>query len=463
MSAPAIRQTADHLCRVSAAPPSRPGRAAARLGRMAKRAMGWAVICLLALVAVIAGPLPGVGPEEAVAAETARAVGLRFGMHPDKTRLVIDLDRRVDFRAFTLSGPDRVVIDFRNLDWQILDKGENSGAGLIARYRVGLFEPGVYRMVLDLSQPSQIDSMFVLPAQDGLPPRFVVDLSRTSAQSFARTTLKGEPEDRFDGTKVAAAPQPPAGQAAVAAAPILPDAARPRARTDGRRIVAIDAGHGGIDPGAIGITGVQEKSITLAMAKALAQELEKTGCYKAVLTRDRDIFIRLRDRVAIARAAQAELFISIHADSVQNPRTRGLSIYTLSERASDGVAAQLADSENKSDLIAGVDLSTESAEVTSILIDLARRETMNLSARFAGHVIGQVQPHTELLTKPVRSAGFAVLKAPDMPSVLIETGFLSNRQDEKVLQDSAHRAKLARSIVGAVDQFFAAEQTWSRL
>ncbi|GGB40196.1 N-acetylmuramoyl-L-alanine amidase [Tistrella bauzanensis] len=429
------------------------------MGRIVRRLMSLVLLSLLCLSGVI---LPGTGVAEAGAADVARATGLRFGLHPDKTRLAIDLDRRVDFRAFTLSGPDRVVIDFRGLDWQILDRGENDGAGLIARYRVGLFEPGVYRMVLDLTQPSQIDAMFVLPAQDGMPPRFVVDLSRTTPQAFAKATLKGEPEDRFDGTKVAAA-SPSAASQTLSAAPALPDAVKPRQRADGRRVVAIDAGHGGIDPGAIGISGVQEKSITLAFAKALAVELEKTGRYKPVLTRDRDIFIRLRDRVSIARAADAELFISIHADSVGNPRTRGLSIYTLSERASDGVAAELADSENKADLIAGVDLSTESAEVTSILIDLARRETMNLSARFAGHIIGQVQPHTELLRKPVRSAGFAVLKAPDMPSVLIETGFLSNRQDEKVLQDPSHRSRLVRGMVSAVDQFFAAEQTWSRL
>jgi N-acetylmuramoyl-L-alanine amidase len=221
----------------------------------------------------------------------------------------------------------------------------------------------------------------------------------------------------------------------------------------------IDAGHGGVDPGAIGHDGVYEKSIVLAAAKALKAALEETGRYKAVLTRTDDSFIRLRERIAIARRVDADLFVSLHADSIKDSSLRGLSVYTLSENASDNEAEALATSENKADIVAGIDLSQQEPEVTNILIDLAQRRTMNYSARLAGYVVHELERETKLLTRPHRFAGFAVLKAPDVPSVLVELGFLSNREDSRRLNDPAYRRKVATGLTRAIDRYFQGVQS----
>ncbi len=219
-------------------------------------------------------------------------------------------------------------------------------------------------------------------------------------------------------------------------------------------VVAIDPGHGGQDPGAISLGGDYEKRITLAIARALREELAALGRYKVVFTRNNDSFIRLRDRIAIARAAGADIFVSLHADTISNDAVRGLSVYTLSERASDAEAAALAERENKVDLIAGVKLAGETPEVSNILIDLIQRETMNNSARFASLLVEELQQQTTLLPRTHRFAGFAVLKAPDVPSVLVELGYLSNESDERLLLSRPHRQKLARGIARAIDRYF---------
>jgi N-acetylmuramoyl-L-alanine amidase len=223
-------------------------------------------------------------------------------------------------------------------------------------------------------------------------------------------------------------------------------------------VVVLDPGHGGKDPGAIGASGTYEKNVTLEMGRQLRQALEATGRYKVVMTRDRDTSIRLRERVAKGRHAGADLFISIHADALRDSGVRGLSVYTLSENASDDEAAQLAERENKADILLGMDLSNESPDVANILIDLAQRETKNKSVRFANSLIGQLPADVKKLDKTRRYAGFAVLKAPDVPSVLVEMGFLSNRSDEKLLRTSGYRAKLAAALVRSVDDFFSLRQ-----
>jgi N-acetylmuramoyl-L-alanine amidase len=243
-------------------------------------------------------------------------------------------------------------------------------------------------------------------------------------------------------------PEPPAKSEKAETA-----SSQPRAR-DGVPVIVIDPGHGGVDPGATGVSGIYEKHITLAMARELKAALEKNGRYRVHLTRDRDIFIRLRDRVAIARQYGADLFISLHADAVQSPAIRGLSVYTLSQNASDSEAQALAEKENKADLIAGVDLSHESPDVAGILIDLAQRETMNRSAGFATDVVDEVGQELDLLDNTHRFAGFAVLKAPDVPAVLVEMGYLSNEFEEKQLRQPQYRARLAKAMAKAVERFF---------
>jgi N-acetylmuramoyl-L-alanine amidase len=223
----------------------------------------------------------------------------------------------------------------------------------------------------------------------------------------------------------------------------------------GKPLVILDPGHGGIDPGTHGQSGIQEKDLVLSVAKTLRKALEATGRYRVQLTRDSDVFIPLRGRVNIARAAHADLFVSLHADSNDRRDIRGASVYTLSEDASDREAATLAEKENMSDVIAGVDLTGENNPVASILIDLAQRDTMNRSVRFAETVLGTLPAVTSIQPlSPHRAAGFAVLKAPDVPAVLIELGYLTNSKDEGEMTTQAWRNRVSGAISAAVDAHF---------
>jgi len=221
-----------------------------------------------------------------------------------------------------------------------------------------------------------------------------------------------------------------------------------------QHIIVLDPGHGGIDPGAIGISGAYEKDISLAVARELARELDANPRYRVMLTRNNDTFIELRQRVARARSVEADLFLSIHADALPDPDLRGASVFTLSERASDKEAAALAARENKADLIAGVDLSHQAPEVTNILLDLTRRETNNLSIGLARRLVSDLGQEAVMLGNSHRSAGFAVLKAPDIPSALVELGCMSNREEERLLRARPYQQRLISSLVHAVNGFF---------
>jgi len=362
-------------------------------------------------------------------------MAVRVGDQATGTRVVLDLSEPVTYRLFTLSNPHRVVLDMPELAWTASDGP--IGPGVVTGLRHGLFRPGTSRIVLDLGQAARVQDAFMLPPNAEHGHRLVVDIE----------PLQGSPDAR-------SAPAP------VRTASLAP--AMPVVRTPERRVVAIDAGHGGVDPGAIGVRGTFEKNVTLAAARELRRQLEATGRYRVVMTRSDDTFLRLRERVAVARRGGAELFLSLHADSHPSASTRGLSVYTLSATASDKEAAALAQRENKADLIAGVDLSAESREVLDILIDLAQRETMNLSAQYAGMLVSNLREAVTLLPKTHRFAGFAVLKAPDIPSVLVELGYMSNREEERLLRDAAYRRKLMGAIVRATDAYFAHKGSFGR-
>jgi N-acetylmuramoyl-L-alanine amidase len=235
----------------------------------------------------------------------------------------------------------------------------------------------------------------------------------------------------------------------------IPVVAVPKPAADRRRIIVLDPGHGGIDPGTMGASGVLEKDITLLMARELKDRLQASGRYRVLLSRDGDISLSLADRVRFARSEGADLFISIHADSIGDDKIHGATVYTLSETASDRVSELLAAKENKSDVIAGLDLNGESDEVSAILIDLAQRETMNNSARFARHLLGEFGERLSQPRQPHRFAGFKVLKAPDVPSALLEIGYMSNRRDEAMLTSPKGRARLVDAVAAAVDRYFA--------
>jgi N-acetylmuramoyl-L-alanine amidase len=392
------------------------------------------------------------------------------------TRLVLELSQRADYRAFLLNEPMRLVVDLPPVTWKL--GAQVPPAGVIAGYRFGQFDANTARLVVDLAAPARVRKSGYELGAGHARQRLVLELEPVNAEAFATvvqpwsasgTALRTAPPPPAAPTTaaVAPAPRPPAPPAVEAprapttaavppAATVLPPSAKPAPRrADAKKVIVVDAGHGGVDPGTLGNSGTHEKDITLAVAREVRRQLEATGRYRVVMTRDDDVFVQLRDRVAKARAVNADLFISIHADSIGSSQTRGASIYTLSETASDAEAAALAARENRADIIAGVDLSAENKDVASILIDLAQRETLNRSASLAHALVAELGRETQLLpSRPHRFAGFAVLKAPDVPSALIELGYLSNRHEEQLLNRPQHRTKVATAIVRAIDHHF---------
>ena len=238
-------------------------------------------------------------------------------------------------------------------------------------------------------------------------------------------------------------------------APVLMDMPEPLHKPRPPRILFIDPGHGGHDPGAIGLTGTQEKDVTLDIARRMADNLSSMAGVRAQLTRDQDVFLPLQERVKIARDGGADMFISVHADSAPNHTARGLSVYTLAEKASDSFSKHLAEHENEADLMGGMDLPVADKDVTAILFDLAARRTRNTAQRARANFVAGLKRNWRLLEQPMRAANFVVLRAPDVPSMLVETGFLSNRDDEAILRQPQERAKIAtlmaRNIAGILD------------
>jgi len=392
-------------------------------------------------------------------AASAVVTDIRVAGETTATRVVIELTAALSFRVFKLNDPYRVVIDMPEVGWRLPPKPLPARTGLYDRLRYGLHKAGVSRVVIDLTRPSEVTLARLLKPSAGRGYRLVVDLRATAPSAFLKTIKSSEIIVRAESAmalkqnaKLSPMPnaKPVYATSRFKLAPRKPALRQERARY----VIVLDPGHGGADPGTIGISGTYEKYITLAMARTIRDKLEKTGRFQVKLTRDRDIFIRLRERIRLAREAGADLFISLHADSIKNSAISGPSVYTLSEKASDQEAAALAEKENRADLIVGIDLSNESPEVTNILIDLAQRESMNQSARFAEMLIREMKARTTVLRNTHRFAGFAVLKAPDVPSVLLELGFLSNTRDERELKSNFYRRKLAAGVAGAVEGYF---------
>jgi N-acetylmuramoyl-L-alanine amidase len=413
---------------------------------------------ILARIALVTFALTIIA-QRALAAPVIEAA--RFDTTDAVTRISFTVTEALEFRIFTLSDPDRVVIDLSETAWRVPAAAMPRPSGLAKAVRFGQFRPGTARIVIDCAARAAVREAKILSVSATGPHRLVLDLVPASGTMPTVMTEPPPPLVPPSGA-IAAAQAVAAGTALGAATPIdgakLSAFARPlpRPKSAGApRIVVIDPGHGGHDPGAIGASGLFEKHVTLAAARDIRTALTASGNYKVVLTRNRDTYVRLRDRIAIARRAGADLFLSVHADALRDREVRGLSVYTLSETASDAEAAQLAERENKSGVLNGMDLSAESPEVTDILIDLVQRETQNRSIRLASLLIEELRAESLLLPNTHRFAGFAVLKAPDVPSVLIEMGFLSNRADERLLGTTAYRKQLAGAVAEAVHAYFA--------
>jgi N-acetylmuramoyl-L-alanine amidase len=401
----------------------------------------------LAALALSAPCLPIVQPALAQSAPSQPLVADSFPMATDvrlagdekSTRFVLDLDKKIDVRAFALANPYRVVLDIPQVSFQLPGQLGNTGRGLIKAFRYGLVMPGGSRVVMDLTGPARIDKAYVMDAANDQPARLVVELSKTDRNSFMQALA----------TQARPALRPPVTTAS------LPDDKAVSA--DQRPVVVIDPGHGGIDNGTVASTGEHEKQIVLDFALALRERLDKGGKYRVVLTRSDDTFIPLAERVQIARNSKASLFISLHADAL--PRSegdaQGATIYTLSETASDAEAARLAETENRADVIGGIDLSEEPSEVADILIDLTQRETKTFSGRFARQIVGELKSVARMHKKPLKSAGFRVLKATDVPSVLVELGYVTNKDDLQHLVSDSWRSRTVGSLAQAIDAFFA--------
>jgi N-acetylmuramoyl-L-alanine amidase len=399
-------------------------------------------------LAVLVALLPR-GPAEAedspqVAGDAAAiATDVRLGGDENQVRFIVDLSRKVAFRAFTLADPYRVVVDMPQINFQLPPNAGTTGRGLVRAFRFGLVEAGASRMVLDVAVPVRVKSYFVDPTE-GQPARLVVELVKTDRESFLRAEAIDNQPQRSDES-LRRRPREPVH----------------KSEDDTRPVIVIDPGHGGIDTGTRGPNGETEKDIVLDFGLMLRDKIEKTGKFRVVMTRADDTYVALPDRVRMARQQQAQLFISIHCDALAHGDgdSQGATVYTLSDTASDAEAGRLADEENRADVIAGVDLTGEPDQIADILIDLAQRETRVFSAQFARNLVTELKSAVRLHKHPLKSAGFRVLKAPDVPSVLVELGFVSNSDDLKLLSSDAWRTHAGDAIVHAITSFFATRIT----
>lgn len=394
-------------------------------------------VFLLGLPTFFAGPAQAQGPQVAPPVPQGAPVVIRAihpveGASPDLFALVIDLSEETTFRHEVLAAPDRLVID---LDRSLVSVGAQRMTGkplpAIGALRAGLFMAGQSRIVIDLARPVLVERADFV--RQGGVARLVVQLRVTSAEAFLA-------QARLDAAKRLSSrnmrPEPP-----------------PEENRDPRPLVVIDPGHGGIDPGASGVKGETEKDIVLAVGLALRERLVASGKVRVAMTREDDRFISLNERVNFARAREARLFVSLHADSLSGePDVRGASVYTLADRATDALAARAAEKENRADLIAGLDADEEArGGIETILVDLARRETRAFAQIAARQTVNALASRTH--KTPLRGAGFRVLRAPDMPSILIELGYLSNPQDSRALADRSEQKALAEMLANGLEAF----------
>jgi N-acetylmuramoyl-L-alanine amidase len=368
-----------------------------------------------------------------------------------QTRFILDLDRKIEVRAFTLSNPYRVVLDIPQVTFNLPTGIGSEARGLIRAFRYGLVMPGGSRMVFDLTGPAKIEKAFVMDAANGQPARLVVELAAVAPSAFKASSASSN----SNGDAPPLRPAILVDASANSPAPDTTGTTKAATATDSRPVVVIDPGHGGIDNGTQAPSGESEKTLVLNFALALRDRIEKSGKYRVVMTRSDDTFIPLGDRVKIARNNTAALFVSIHADALPKKEgdAQGATIYTLSDKASDAEAEKLAEAENKADAIAGVNLTEEPADVADILIELTQRETRTFSNRFARMLANDMKNVARMHKHPLKSAGFRVLKAHDVPSVLVELGYVSNKDDLQQLVSENWRSRTVGSVAQAVDNF----------
>jgi len=435
---------------------------------------GSAALSFLLLAASVLTAIP------ASAADLVRAV--RFWPAPETTRLTIEAERPIDFRTLSLKDPDRIVIDLPGVTVGQALRGLPSTIGdnpLIAQVRVAQFQPDVARVVIELRRPLETRAFAVPPAGD-YGHRVVLDLAHGAAPADDALAVLAADLPGSSANNAASA-QPTASANAVSAAadstsaaPTLSPAAgsptslarlHPPAGPVFDRVVtiAIDAGHGGEDPGARGPSGLREKDVTLSVSRRLKALIDAEPGMRAVMIRDGDYFIPLHGRTAKARRERADLFVSIHADAFIKPHAHGSSVFVLSENGASSTAASwLAKRENDADLIGGVRIDAKDAHLARTLLDLSQTATINDSMKLAGLVLGELGQVNRLHKPVVEQAGFAVLKSPDIPSILVETAFITNPEEERKLADPAHQDGLARAILAGIKRYLAQNPALAR-
>jgi N-acetylmuramoyl-L-alanine amidase len=402
-----------------------------------------------------APPLPTQAPALGGVRQRAVATNAHLEDGVERAKLTFELSNPVKAAAFTLAEPDRIVIELPEINFRVdpqagaaigsirrghaASRGPVRVAGLVASFRFGFFTAGKSRIVIDLAAPARVVRAESEKSADGSKTFFVVELVKTDQAQFRRSVQTAT--EAAAHAPVRAAEVPPSN--ALARKAVLPT-------------IAIDAGHGGVDSGAMA-NGLIEKTLVFEFTKALEAKLQATGHFKVVMTRDSDTFVPLSERVRIARDAQAQLFVSIHADMlVESAAVSGATVYTVSDRASDVEAARTAEKENQADAAAGLDRQDDATDVSDILFDLTRRETRAYSHVFARTLVNYWKVAGRLNKNPERAAGFRVLKAPDVPSVLVELGYVSNEKDAASFASTEWREKTTEKIVEAIEAFFAA-------
>ena len=365
----------------------------------------------------------------------------RVSATAERARLIIDLSGPTEFAIATLDNPNRIAIDVKAFEVKILAPADVAGDGLVSSYSVEMAEKGRARTLLTLDKPALVQQAYMMEAVADQPARLVVDLIPTDEMTF--------------NAKVAAdLAASVANQGAVPETTSTDPGTHAAAAAETRPLVVLDPGHGGIDNGASAPNGVHEKEITLTFALQLQKVLMETGHFDVALTREDDAYLTLNQRVDLARQNKADLFISLHADSFQEPEIRGASVYTRDENATDVLDKVLADGENRYDIVAGFALPQATPAVMDILVDLMRREMRKSSFLAAEAIVHQLEPSVALRRFPVRQADFFVLQAPDVPSVLVELGFLSNAADIANLQQSDWRDRVVNALARGIADYF---------
>ncbi|MFO1436389.1 MAG: N-acetylmuramoyl-L-alanine amidase [Gammaproteobacteria bacterium] len=397
----------------------------------------------------------------AVPAAALEVQNLRLWPAPDNSRAVFDLSAPVNYEIFSIDNPPRVIIDLKGTTVPRSLPQPDANHVLLRKVRYGSL-PGATgtRVVFDVTRRVTVRSALLKP-NERYGHRLLVEFTESSAEMPPAAVAKNPPPVPAPETAVEPAVTAKASPPPVPALPTPPSIStpvkQPEVSTHRSRdvIVAVDAGHGGEDPGAMGRHGTREKDVTLAIARRLADEINATKGMRAVLTRDGDYFIPLRDRIDKAREKHADLFISIHADSYKDPRVSGSSVYVLSQRGASSEAARwLADQENASDYIGGVTWDDKDSMLKTVLLDLSQTASMEASNTVAGEVLERLDRVGDVRKQAVQRAGFVVLKSPDIPSILVETAYLTNAVEEKKLKSAEHQKRLARAITAGILQYF---------